>query len=99
MTPGGEPPRYQVTVTVDDADRYPLPGATVAIDAYTFPPTDENGQTVARIPRGVRTLTVSRPGYCGQLWQVDITAARTYGIGLAKEPCKPFVPGKIPLLM
>ena len=88
MVPGGTPPLYGMTVTVNDFDRAPIAGATVVVDVRAFPLTDRDGITAARVPLGWHTLKVSAPGYCPQLWGVDVADELRVGVALDKQPCE-----------
>lgn len=88
IPPGGEPPRFTITAVVDDEDRQPINGARVTVDQYVLPPTDNDGRTSAPIPMGWHTIRFSAPGYCGQIWTVNVLERAVYGVGLVKGECK-----------
>lgn len=77
---------YQWTVRVVTEDRLPIEGALVSFDAYRFPPTDRNGETVGPLRRGGYTLAVGAPGYRARLFSVDVYANWAISVGLEREP-------------
>jgi parallel beta-helix repeat protein len=65
--------------TVTDQNGNPIAGATVTIDSRTYT-TDQNGQYVAEVIPGKKTITISASGYQDISVEKDVTI-RTYDLG------------------